>query len=362
MIRPQLSQTPGGILFLGDYPGDEEDIKGVPFIGATGHLLSRALRAANLTDPSQPAEGYEPSLFPEARRLLWERRAHSFAYVLPEQPSREVRGMLASAGPKRFAAWAQEQCVPEVEDRLGRALGHAMPNVIVTLGDLALWKMTGETSSDQWRGAPRSGWGGAKILPTYPLDRVMQQYKLFGPLIADLLKVAREAKFPEVRQVGVELWLEPRLPDLQAFWEQHIQTSDLITVDLETAVSQIVCIQFGTSATTAIVVPFVDYRKSSRSYWETEAEELAAWNWVREVLDCPVPKLLQNGTYDSYWLLERAGLTIRNYRHDTRLLHHILMPELPKSLAFMSSLYTSMNRWKSGVVHGSQAEKRRDDT
>ena len=60
MIRPQLAPQPGGILFLGDWPNDEAEIKGVPFVGADGHLLSRALRAANLTDPSQPADMIDP--------------------------------------------------------------------------------------------------------------------------------------------------------------------------------------------------------------------------------------------------------------------------------------------------------------
>lgn len=360
MIRPQLAPQPGGILFLGDWPNDEAEIKGVPFVAADGHLLSRALRAANLTDPSQPAEGYEPSLFPEARRLLWERRAHSFAYVLPEQPSREVRGMLASAGPKRFADWAQAQMTPSVEDQLGRAIGAVMPNVIVPMGDLALWKMTGEVSSDQWRGAPRPGWGGSKILPTYPLDRVMVQYKLFGPLIADLMKVKHEAQYPEVRPVEVALWLEPDLGDLGTFQDEHIARSDLLSIDIETAVGQIVCVQIGTDARTALVLPFVDYRQPSRSYWASEAEERAAWAWLAAVLDNDIPKLLQNGTYDAYWLLERAGLTLRNYRHDLRLLHHILQPELPKSLAFMGALYTNLPRWKSGVRHGGSSVDKRD--
>jgi hypothetical protein len=354
MIRPQVGRLDGGIYFLGDWPNDEAEIKGVPFVGADGHLLSRALRAANLTDPSQPAEGYEPTLFPEARRLLWERRAHSFSYVLPWRPDRETRAALAAAGPKRFSDWADAHAPL---DPTAALLRHTCPNVVVPLGPLALWYMTERVSLDDWRGAPQQGRGGLKVLPTYAPDRVMQQYRLFGPLIADLMKVKHEALFAEVRPAEVALWLEPDLGDLEAFG-RLISEADFLTIDIETAVGQIVCVQLGTDEHTALVLPFVDYRKPSRSYWGSEAEELRAWEWLRGVLANDTPKIMQNGQYDTFWLLEKAGITVRNYRHDLRLMYHILQPELPKSLAFMGALYTQMPRWKSGVRHGGTAEKR----
>lgn len=37
------------IMFIGEAPGEEEDIKGVPFCGKSGQLLSNALEAVNLT-------------------------------------------------------------------------------------------------------------------------------------------------------------------------------------------------------------------------------------------------------------------------------------------------------------------------
>jgi hypothetical protein len=170
--------------------------------------------------------------------------------------------------------------------------------------------------------------------------------------------VKHEATFPEVRPVEVALWLEPDLDDLRRFGE-HIDLAEYLTIDIETAVGQIVCVQIGTDERTALVLPFVDYRKPSRSYWDSEADELRAWDWLRGVLANDTPKIGQNfGAYDAFWLLEKAGLIVKNYRHDLRLMHHILQPELPKSLAFMGSLYSNLPRWKSGVAHGSQSSAR----
>lgn len=348
-IRPQLAERPGSIFFLADAPNDEADMKGRPLVGSDGHLLARALRLANLTDTSALPSDYEPDQLGETRRLLWERRAHSFAYVLPE-PLR------------RGADLKEAQALRTEEDRveLGRMISITQPNIVVTLGDLALWAATGETSSEQWRGAPRVGAGVCgKVFPTYDLARLQAQYKLFTPFVADLMKVANEAHYPEVRSTEVAIWLEPDLGDLERFARDEIAKSDLLSLDIETTSNQIATFQVATSATTAIVVPFVDYRKSSRSYWDTAEEEIKAWEWVRQVCDLPIPKLGQNfANYDIVWMLERMGITVHNYRHDLRLMHHILQPELPKSLAFMGSLYTSMPRWKTNVHHGQQSSGR----
>jgi hypothetical protein len=260
--------------------------------------------------------------------------------------------------------------------QIAKEIAAMEPNIVVCLGALPLWLLTGHSSTDEWRGAVRSvpqdapimllaseaerrSLASLKLLPTYGLSRVNQQYKLLVPLVADLTKVRHEADFPEIRPLEIAVWLEPELVDLDRFYERHVATSDLITLDIETAVGQIVCVQVGTDPSTALVLPFVDYRKPSRSYWSTEWEELAAWEWLARVCETATAKLGQNfAAYDLFWLLDRAGTSVRNYRHDLRLIHHILQPELPKSLAFMGSMYTGMPKWKANVHHGGTDDKR----
>ena len=259
--------------------------------------------------------------------------------------------------------------------RVRRELMSTRPNLVVTLGDLPLWLLTGNASTDEWRGAPRlvaqdapimrgaseteaRFLSGLKIFPTYHPRRINQQYKLMVPFVADLMKVKNEARFSELRPLEIAVWLEPSLEDLANFRRDWIDHADILTVDIETAVGQVVCCQIGTSPTTAIVLPFVDFRKPSRSYWGTEREELAAWDWLAEVLDLPIPKLMQNGTFDCTYLVERMGLSVRNYRHDLRLVAKILHPELPASLAFLGSLYSKLPSWKADVRHETQEAKR----
>lgn len=388
-VSAQLAPQPGGIFFLLDGVSDEDDISGLPALGSAGHTLSRGLRVSGLCDPSAVAPSFLRSYTGEVRRLAWERRAHSVSVVVDQGLGRtgvsawcadaraheecltagtlptELSGLprLGSAGYATDPRW------PAQFRRVRSELLAAQPNIAVPCGDTALWLLTGQASTDEWRGAPRlvgedapilrgaspakAAWlRQLKLLPTYPPARINQQYGLMTAFCADLAKVRGEAAFPELRPLAVEIWLEPALADLEAFERRHIAGADMLTLDIETAVSQIVCVQVGTSPTTALVLPFVDYRKSDRSYWPSAAEELAAWEWLQRVLDMPQPKLGQNfSAYDLFWLFDRAGLTVRNYRHDLRLAQHILNPEMKKSLAFIGKMFTNMPSWKAAVHH-----------
>lgn len=60
--------------------------------------------------------------------------------------------------------------------------------------------------------------------------------------------------------------------------------------------------------------------------------------WIRKLNTTDVPKIMQNGTYDSMYFL-RFNAPLNNYRYDTYHLFHCMYQELPKTLAFMSSFF-----------------------
>jgi len=128
----------------------------------------------------------------------------------------------------------------------------------------------------------------------------------------------------------------------------RLLASDLLSVDIETAKGQITCIGFASDAEHAICIPFADDRKASKRYWSTAAKEIEAWQIVQQILESDTPKLGQNyAGYDAYWLLKLMGIRTMNLKHDTRLMHHALYPELPKDLGFMGATYTRQGPWKN---------------
>ena len=156
----------------------------------------------------------------------------------------------------------------------------------------------------------------------------------------------RYALFPNVLHPKRELLLEPTLEDLYAY-EPRLVASDLLSVDIETAFGQITTVGFAPDAEHALCIPFLDRRVPSRNYWKTAQEEMAARLFVKRILEGPTPKLGQSfGNYDSFWFLRKWHIAPRNYREDTKLIHHALYPELPKSLEFMGASYGTQGSWK----------------
>ena len=358
-VKSQLAKAPGGILFVGDEPDDEDIVKGVPFAGSHGHLLSQAFRAAGLTDPSNPPATFMPGQRWETKRLVWERRAHSFTNLFDHQPGFPHLG-------KHLRMYYEQRAATfkEALDRLATEIDQCKPNLIVPLGGVALWALTGSANIDAYRGAIGVSTKlapGVKILPSFHPRHILQQYKYLVVLISDLLKIKREVTFPEVRAEPKEIWLDPTIEDLFEFKSRYIRAGQgPLSVDIETGGGQISCVSLTPTQTHSIIVPFVDYRQSNRSYWSTPGEEQRAWEFLSEILADPtIEKLFQNGSaFDVFWFLDSMGISVNNYRHDLRVLHQTLFPELPKSLKFMGATHANVHAWKSGIHHQHQEEKR----
>lgn len=236
--------------------------------------------------------------------------------------------------------------------RLREEISAVRPNVVVALGATACWALLRSPKISQLRGTFTYGESQLKVLPTFHPAYVLRNYASRPIVIADLMKAKQGADSPTIRRPARQLWLDPTLEDLAAF-DQHVQASDLLAVDIETKGGLITHVGFAPSARLAICIPFWT---GEGSYWE-EADEPKAWQWVRRWCESPVPKVLQNGLYDLQYLWRTAGITLRNYLHDTMLMHHSLQPQLPKSLGFLGSVYTEEPTWKHLRI---ETEKRED--
>lgn len=321
-------RVPCALAFVADCPGDTEVCRGKPLCGPEGRIFDRMLRLAGI-----------------------DRAACFVGHVFDEQPPGDD-----------LKPWLEPGQFETHFERLAGELAEAQPAVIVPLGGTALWAFTGSNAIGAARGAIARATAiapGAKILPTFAPGYILRQYKMLGTMVADLRKAKAEAARPSetLRLSARELWLDPTLADIDEFLAQYLLGAELIAIDIETSVNQITKIGFAADSEHALTIPFVDYRNPDRCYWPTVEEEMLAWERVQFVCALPQPKLFQNGPFDN-WHLIRAGIRVRNWREDTRLLHHALYPELPKSLAYMGSTYCHQGPWKLLAHHG---KAKRDD-
>ena len=245
--------------------------------------------------------------------------------------------------------WIHAQYHPEL-NRLAVDLLHHNPNLIVCLGNVALWALTGKIGISKLRGTTLLSThtvSGFKLLPTYHPAAILRQWEQRPTVIADLMKAATEAEYAEIRRPEREIWIEPSLADIETFFNTYCKRA-LLSVDIETSGQRITCIGFAPSERIGIVIPFDDERTKDGSFWPSLRDESRCWQLIKSVLEDPsIPKLFHNGLYDITFLYRSMKIRVRGAEEDTMLLHHALQPESLKGLGYLGSVYLQERAWKN---------------
>lgn len=366
MVQTQWASLVNGmtkpIVLLGEAHGENEARLGKPFVGASGIELLRMLNEASLIELTETdylyLSRYYASPKPDFINAIWELHPEVYRTNVFQQhppgnkleffcgPKGEgIRGF----GPLLTSKYVRGEFTYELE-RLGDELVRIDPNLVVCLGNSALWALTGSTGITKYRGSTRLSTHTAsdfKLLPTYHPAAVLRQWELRPTTVIDLMKAAREGEYADIRRPKREIWIEPSLEDMEKFYETYTLKCECLSVDIETAGNAITCIGFAPQPGVALVVPFYDARKKGRNYWPDEKAERAAVKHVRKVLeDRRIRKVFQNGLYDIAFIWRCWGIRVFGAEEDTMLLHHALQPESLKSLGFLGSIYTDEGSWK----------------
>lgn len=339
------------LAIIGEAYGEQEALFGAPFIGAAGKQLDSLLEDAGI-----------------------ERSSCFITNTFNLRPSANSNDLSALCGGKRDAGimgewpplspgnYLKREYAPEIA-RLLQELEEVRPNLAILCGNTPCWALLERTGISKIRGtcthSSRLPW--LKCLPTFHPSAILHQYDLRHVTVLDFIKAKREREFPELIRPRREIWLEPSLQDIRDFKAQFLDGAAFMAFDVETnRRGQITCISFAASVDRALVIPFTDDRKPGRNYWPTLGDELAAWDLVAAVLDLPASKVGQNGLYDCQYTWQSYGIPVRNYNHDTMLLHHSLHPESDKGLGFLGSVYTNEPAWKTERPRGKETIKKED--
>ena len=321
------------IAIVGEAWGEAEARERQAFIGKMSWRLKPMLEAAGIA----PADCYMTNVF----NVKYNGKPEFFCGTKAEGiPGRKALGK---------SKYVLRQYEPELA-RLASELLEVNPNLIIAAGNTPCWALLNTTGIGKLRGYTTVSThcvSGFKVLPTYHPAAVIHEPSLEPTVIMDFIKAKREAEYPEIRRPKRSIWIEPTLEDLYDFFERYIRdTSEILSIDIETAGNQITCIGIAPGPRLALVVPFFDPRRKGRSYWDTKSAECEAWLYVKRVLELPHRKLFQNGLYDIAFLWRAYGIKVRGAEHDTMLLHHALQPEALKGLGYLGSIYCDEGNWK----------------
>jgi uracil-DNA glycosylase len=323
------------IFILGEAFGEHEERERTCFVGYSGYELTKMLTEAGINR----ADCYLSNVF------MLRPKGNDISTLCGSKPNG-----ISGYPPLAKSKYVSASYVPELE-RLGEELVAVNANIIIALGNTAAWALLGRTGISAIRGTTQLSThtvSGFKVLPTFHPAAVGRDWSLRPIVVVDLMKAKRESEYAELRRPKREIWIEPSIDDILDFQRRYINRSRILSVDIETAGTQITCIGFAGAIDIGIVIPFLDGRKKGRSYWPDAATETRAWGIIQEILEDPnIPKLFQNGLYDIAFLLRSMGIRVMGAAEDTMLLHHALQPEMKKGLGFLGSVYADEGAWKS---------------
>jgi|SRR5882724_6045961 len=311
------------ILLVGEAPGGEEEKEGRPFIGESGNILTNVLlrnglrredvRLANLCHYRPQGNKFEtlldtPQLTEGIQELYAHIRLHRPQLIIPlgNWPNFFITGK------GKLTKKKDKLSISGIMNWRGSILS-THPKVLGDANALAI-----------------------KAIPTVHPAAVLRDRLLYPTFDQDIHRASLDADYPERRLPERRFIIAPKHDELE-YWVNELLKADKLAVDIENvrASSQLLCVGFAPSPTLGVCI----------AYDPTSAVVRDA---LDRILSSPVPKIFHFGTHDTE-LLRLNGYTVNNYAWDTLVAQHVMWPELPRSLAYITSIHTREPYYKDMV-------------
>lgn len=259
--------------------------------------------------------------------------------------------------------------------RLHQLASRHHPQLIIALGNTALWGLCGHDGITKWRGSVLPALSdtplGAGLLPTkvvptlHPsliVDPQKGMWTYRSILVQDLRRALAESRFPELRRPDWDFTIAPTLSQLRDWLTAAQEEGQPIVSDTE-GWGVVDCIGFATSSRRAICIPFTrtDPDPAHVNYWSID-DECRVFALVRSTLE-RLPVTFHNAIWDMQVICRWWGYYPR-LSDDTMVAQHVAFPGLlggkidpvtgktdkqgsSLSLSFISSMYCDIYRyWK----------------
>lgn len=309
------------VALVGEAPGAEEIRARRPFVGPSGQWQDRMMLHAGIN----PASVYKTNVI--------KRRPTDIAEVIKF-------GAKSIEITDEFVAW---------REALYLELAKTEANVIVAVGAIALYALTGHQGIMKWRGSILR-WQDRKVIPIiHPAALLRRESIAGGDSPGALVNVAQqdwrrvyaEASSRDYTGYSDKWLLEPTYPQIVAFM-QRCAKAGICAIDIEVQNGELSCFGVALASDEAMCIPFL---KNGKSVYEAR-EELAIMRGLAGFLESKaVVKIGQNLTFDAGFLFRKYGIRCENLE-DTMIAWAVAFPDLPKRLAMITSLMTRREYYK----------------
>lgn len=333
MVRPD-GPIPARIMIVGEAPGYEEEIKGVPFVGPSGMELNKMLGEAGLS------------------------RGECFVTnVARERPQNNDIKLFIAQSKKEITPnhhllrdrWVTRQ-ITEGLDLLQKEISFVQPSVIIPLGNVSMWALTGKWGITKWRGSmlftdvahpQRSGTlAYTKVIPTIHPAAVLREWHHRPTVVHDL---KRAQKYSDGRPYPKPDWkfiTRPSKSSVLGFLHtlyNSLIVPTRISFDLETRAGHIACAGISYRGVLGLCIPLLCVERRE-GYWTTADEAEIIYLLYRILTHRNARVIGQNLLYDSQYTWRHWNFVPR-VAQDTMISQHSIFADSPKNLGYIASLY-----------------------
>ena len=315
-----------GIMFVEDYPSEEEFAQKKPLIGANFNILKKILNPLQ----THPDSFYRTCFCKERSEIQTAIRRNRFRW--------------------HSKLWLEHKDYFQRQlDLILEELIEIQPRILFITGELPLNALTERRKIRKFRGSilELADWIRVKypvlnktlVIPIIPLRDQFYDTHLTTFTQVDMQRglkyLHQQFVHPDKRYI---LGICYTAADFFGF-VSRCPNPKFRTIDIETNHNFITCIGFCQDGQEAISVPWIHLRNE---------EAPLIISAVAKYIKRPIPTVNQNILYDDT-ILSRWGMPMQNIVGDTMLLAHTLYPEFPKGLDFLTSIYTELEYYKDDV-------------
>ncbi|KKN45066.1 hypothetical protein LCGC14_0686910 [marine sediment metagenome] len=333
-VVPFIGPSKAKIFIVGEAPGGQEEIEGKPFVGGSGRLLNRLLMEVGLVR--------EECMIGNVMRMR--PPGNNFAHFYADKQMR-----------------IPTQQLVEGVKYLKESIRECNPNIVLALGNEALYALMGHRGITNWRGSILfNKTVGCKVLPTLHPASLLRAWDNLPLVMFDFRRLKEESATPDYELPKREFILQPTYEKVMQVLDT-VGNAGMVAFDVETdMVNHITAIAFATSPFHVISIPFTIH--SGAPYWKFE-EESEIWARIKYILeDEKVRKVAQNAQFDI--IMHRVNprrIHVKGLELDTMCAFHTLYPEMAasrsqltektrigggKTLGLISGVYTKQPYYK----------------
>jgi uracil-DNA glycosylase family 4 len=332
---PGMGNANGRIAIVGEAPSFEEEAALKPFVGNSGRELDKWLHEVGIN-----------------RYECWTTNVCKYMVPPNAKSGRQIPFWVRA----KTVNIDKQQCINELYEEIKQLTNC---NLVIALGNTALEALTNKNGITDYRGSILRGMGKKVIATFHPAHILRQDAEIAGywqkqVALADLKRCSEQQWFPDLRLPNRLLHICKSSAQLLDFIARH-KEYDKPAVDIEAhpnGSSIPICIGISFRPGEGITVPL--WNKDDISSIPT-ADLVQCWYLTAKILGNN-DIVGQNFKYDQD-KIRRLGFIIRRLASDTMLKAFAINPELPKNLAFNTSIYTEEPFYKNeGMYEGDLAD------